>query len=211
MIYWFFTHNFHSSTSYFKNSLHFKYYRAAGIATSEEIVPEYVKKRVLILGVGNVLFGDDGFGPAVVDYLLKNCKIPDDAYVMDVGIGAGDVLFTVALSQEKPEKIIVLDAVDMKRKPAEIFEVSIDDLPANKITDFSMHLFPSTNLLRELSDQMGIEVIILACQAERIPNAVSTGLSDSVKQALPKAAEIVLKLAKKKQRREKLINISRLC
>jgi len=160
-------------------------------------VPEYVKKRVLILGVGNLLFGDDGFGPAVVDYLLKNYQLPDDVYVMDVGIGAGDVLFTVALSQEKPKKIIVLDAVDMKRKPAEIFELSIDDLPANKITDFSMHLFPSTNLLKELRDQMNIEVGIIACQAERIPDAVSPGLSDSVKKAIPKAAEMALKLSEK--------------
>jgi coenzyme F420 hydrogenase subunit delta len=107
------------------------------------------------------------------------------------------VLFTVALSQEKPEKIIVLDAVDLKRKPAEIFELSIDELPANKITDFSMHLFPATNLLKELRDQMGVEVVILACQAERIPDAVSPGLSDSVKRALPKAAEMALKLAEK--------------
>jgi len=160
-------------------------------------VPEYVKKRVLILGVGNILFGDDGFGPAAVDYLLKNYKIPDDVYVMDVGIGAGDVLFTVALSQEKPEKIIVLDAVDVRRKPAEIFELSIDDLPANKITDFSMHLFPATNLLKELRDHMGVDVVILACQAERIPDAVSPGLSDSVKRALPRAAERALELAGK--------------
>lgn len=169
----------------------------AGVKTSEETVPEYVKKRVLILGVGNMLFGDDGFGPAAADYLLKNCKIPEDVYVMDVGIGAGDVLFTVALSQEKPEKIIVLDAVDVKRKPGEIFELSIDDLPANKITDFSLHLFPATNLLKELRDQMSVDVVILACQAERIPDAVSPGLSDSVKQALPKAVEMALKLAEK--------------
>jgi len=169
----------------------------AGDKTSEETVPEYVKKRVLILGVGNILFGDDGFGPAAVDYLLRNCEIPDDVYVMDVGIGAGDVLFTVALSQEKPEKIIVLDAVDVKRKPAEIFELSIDELPANKVTDFSMHLFPATNLLKELRDKMGVEVVILACQAERIPDAVSPGLSDSVRRALPKAAEMALELARK--------------
>ena len=165
--------------------------------TSEEIAPEYVKKRVLILGVGNILFGDDGFGPAVADHLLKNYRIPDDVYVMDVGIGAGDVLFTVGLSQEKPKKIIVLDAVDMKRKPGEIFELSIDDLPANKITDFSLHLFPATNLLKELRDQMGVDIVILACQAERTPDSVSIGLSDSVKQALPKAAEMALKLAEK--------------
>lgn len=166
----------------------------AGVGTSEETVPDYVKRRVLILGVGNILFGDDGFGPAAVDYLLKNCEIPDDVYVLDVGTGAGDVFFTVALSQEKPEKIIVLDAVDVKRKSGEIFELSIDELPANKITDFSMHLFPATNLLKELRDQMGVEVAILACQAERIPDAVSPGLSDSVKRALPRAAEMALKL-----------------
>lgn len=161
-------------------------------------MPEYVRKRVLILGVGNMLFGDDGFGPAAVDYLLENYRIPDDVYAMDVGIGAGEVLFTVALSQKKPERIIVLDAVDMKRKPAEIFELSIDDLPENKITDFSMHLFPSANLLKELRDKMGVEVFILACQAERIPDSVNPGLSGSVKQALPKAAEMALKLAQKK-------------
>jgi len=169
----------------------------------EETVPEYLKKRVLILGVGNVLFGDDGFGPAAADYLLKNYEIPDDVYVMDVGIGAGDVLFTVALSQDKPERMIVLDAVDMKRKPGEIFELSIDDLPANKLTDFSMHLFPATNLLKELRDQMGVDVVILACQAERIPDAVSPGLSDSVKKALPKAVKIALKMAEKTATRRK--------
>jgi len=168
-----------------------------GVKTSEETVPEYVRKRVLILGVGNMLFGDDGFGPAAAEYALKNCKIPDDVYVMDVGTGAGDVLFTVGLSQEKPEKIIVLDAVDVKRKPGEIFELSIDELPANKVTDFSLHLFPATNLLKELRDQMGVDVVILACQAERIPDAVRPGLSDSVMQALPKAAEMALKLAGK--------------
>lgn len=167
----------------------------AGIRTTEGTVPEYVKKRVLILGVGNVLFGDDGFGPAAADYLLNNCKIPSDVYVMDVGIGAGDVLFTVGLSSEKPKKIIILDAVDVKRKPGEIFELSIDDLPSNKLAEFSLHLFPAADLLKELRDQLRVDIVILACQAERMPDDVSPGLSDSVKQALPKAAKTALKLA----------------
>ncbi len=163
----------------------------------EEVVPEYAKKRVLILGVGNVLFGDDGFGPAAVEYMLGNCKIPDDVYVMDVGISAGDILFNIALSQVKPKKIIVLDAVDLKRKPGEVFELSIDDLPINKMSDFSMHFFPSPNTLRELRDSMDIDVLILACQAERTPDSVSLGLSDAVAHALPKASEMALQLARK--------------
>ena len=170
---------------------------------SKEVVPEYSKKRVLILGVGNVLFGDDGFGPAAADYMLGNCGIPDDIYIMDVGISAGDILFNIALSQMKPKRIIVLDAVDVKRKPGEVFELSLDDLPASKMSDFSMHFFPSPNILKELKDQMGVDVVILACQAERMPDSVSPGLSDAVAQALPKAAEMALQLARKTRTRRK--------
>jgi coenzyme F420 hydrogenase subunit delta len=172
----------------------------AGIATSENIVPEYARKRVLILGVGNVLFGDDGFGPSAAEYMLGNCDIPEDVYVMDVGTGSGDILFNVALSQTKPEKIIILDAVDMKKKPGEVFQLSVDDLPVNKLSDFSMHFFPSANLLKELRDQMNINIIIVACQAENMPDSVSTGLSDSVEKAIPKAVELALKLAQQKPR-----------
>jgi len=160
-------------------------------------VPEYVKKRVLILGVGNVLFGDDGFGPAATDYLLKNFRIPDDVYAMDAGMSAGDILFNVALSQVKPKKIIILDAVDVKRKPGEVFELPIDDLPASKMSDFSMHFFPSPNILKELRESMGIDIVILACQAERMPDSVSPGLSNVVAQALPRASEMALQLAHK--------------
>lgn len=164
---------------------------------SKDVVPEYAAKRVLILGVGNVLFGDDGFGPAAAEYLQKNCKVPNDVYVMDVGTGAGDILFNVALSSKKPKKIIILDSVNMKRKPGEVFQLSLDELPADRMSDFSMHFFPSPNALKELRDQMGVQVVIVACQAGKMPDSVSPGLSEAVQKTLPKAAEMVLELARK--------------
>lgn len=164
---------------------------------SKDVVPEYAAKRVLVLGVGNVFFGDDGFGPAAAEYLQKNCTIPDDVYVMDVGVGAGDILFNIALSTTKPQKIIILDSVDLKRRPGEVFQLSLDELPGNRMADFSLHFFPSPNVLKELRDQMGIKVIIVACQAGRMPDSVSPGLSEAVQKALPKAAEIVLELARR--------------
>ena len=164
---------------------------------SDDVAPEYATKRVLVLGVGNVLFGDDGFGPAVAEYLQNNLKLADDVYVMDVGIGAGDILFNVALSPTKPKRIVIVDAVDVKRKPGEVFELTVDQLPANRLSDFSLHFAPSPNILRDLRDQMGIDVIVVACQAERMPDSVSPGLSDVVQRAVPRAAEIVQKLASK--------------
>ena len=33
-----------------------------------QVVVDYCKARVVILGCGNILFGDDGFGPEAVEY-----------------------------------------------------------------------------------------------------------------------------------------------
>ena len=162
----------------------------------QEILPEYSKKRVLILGVGNILFGDDGFGPATIDFILRNCRVPRDVYPLDVGIGAGEVLFTITLSPGRIEKIIVLDAVHLNKKPGEIFELSIEDLPENKIADFSLHLFPAANILRDLRDRIGIEIVILACQTEKMPEVVDLGLSRIVQRSVPKAAIKALRLAR---------------
>lgn len=163
----------------------------------DEDMLDYASKRVLILGVGNVLFGDDGFGPAAAEYIVNNCRIPNDVHVMDVGIGAGDILFNVALSPKKPERIIILDAVKMRKKPGTVFQLSINELPKSKLSDFSTHFFPATSILRDLRDQMDIEIIIVACQAKKVTKTVSQGLSDAVNKALPKAACLALELAKK--------------
>jgi coenzyme F420 hydrogenase subunit delta len=161
---------------------------------AENSKPEYVKKRVLIMGCGNPLFGDDGFGPETIAYIQKNCEIPSDVHVVDVGTGASKILFILTLSEKKPERLIILDAVNVGRKPGEVFEASIEDLLKHRVSDFSSHLFPTTNLLRELQNN-GVKVTILACQVEKIPEAVSPGLSEPVKKAVPKAAKIALKLA----------------
>ncbi|MFQ6081054.1 MAG: hydrogenase maturation protease [Candidatus Bathyarchaeia archaeon] len=161
-----------------------------------DATPEYVKKRALILGSGNLLFGDDGFGPATAEYIQKKCEVPNDVYVMDVGTGASRVLFELTLSEKKPKKIVILDAIDLKRKPGEIFEIQIEDLPENKLSSFSSHLFPATNLLKELRDAYGVDVSILACQIKRIPELVKPGLSEPVKKSVPKAAKIALRLAR---------------
>jgi coenzyme F420 hydrogenase subunit delta len=163
------------------------------MATS--VTPDYLGKRVLILGCGNTLFGDDGFGPETVAYIQNHCEIPDDVHVMDVGTGASKILLIMALSEEKPEKLILLDAVDVGREPGEVFEASIDDLLKNRVDDFSSHLFPTARVLRELQNK-GVKIVILACQVERIPDVVSPGLSEHVREALPRAAKTALELAR---------------
>lgn len=154
-------------------------------------LPDYLTKRTVVFGCGNTLFGDDGFGPAVADYLVDNCDVPDDVLVMDVGTSVRELLFTILLSETRPSSVIIVDAVDRGRIPGEIFEISVDEIPEKKTVDFSMHQVPTSNMLKELKDIGGIEVTIIVCQVQDIPEEVSPGLSGHVTQAVPRASKLI--------------------
>lgn len=156
-------------------------------------VPECYQKSTVILGCGNMLFGDDGFGPAVIAYLEKHYQIPKDIAILDVGTGAREILFTITLADKKPKRIIVIDALDCQKKPGEIFTVPIDNLPENKIDDFSLHQLPTSNLLKELKDLCQIEVVLLAAQPKYIPEIVKPGLSKKLQDAVPEVGKYIVK------------------
>jgi len=156
-------------------------------------LPAFCQKEILIAGCGNKLFGDDGFGPEVIDYLLHHYDIPDHIYLVDAGTGIRKILFTLSLSEPRPREIVIIDAVDQGKSPGEIFEIRLEQVPKEKIDDFSLHQVPSSNLLRELQDFCGVKVRVLACQVEAIPETVQPGLSESVKKAVPRMAQRIAK------------------
>lgn len=153
--------------------------------------PEWYDKSVLILGCGNILIGDDGFGPAVAQRLQGNFTIPADICVFDAGTSVREILFDTILSDKRPSKIVIVDAMDCGRKLGELFRLDIDSLPKIKIDDFSMHQIPTSNMLRELRDHCGIEVIVIACQVAGTCDSVNPGLSTPVEAAVKPAAELI--------------------
>ncbi|MCL4538583.1 MAG: hydrogenase maturation protease [Bacteroidetes bacterium] len=155
------------------------------------VVPQFCAKRTLVLGCGNLLFGDDGFGPAVIEYLEGNYLIPEDVCVMDVGTGVRNLLFTLALDPTLPQKIVIVDAVDRGMRPGEIFELPVENLPPEKTDDFSLHQVPSSNLARDLVDA-GIEVHVVVCQIDAIPQSVKPGLSRALMDAVPRMCSLIV-------------------
>ena len=158
---------------------------------NHETLPAYCKARVVILGVGNILFGDDGFGPEVANYLVSHYAIPDDTYVMDVGTGVRKLLFTITLSDEKPEEIIVVDAVDWGQDIGSLSLMLAADLPPSKVDDFSLHQLPTSNLLRELQEECGVRVTVVACDVSVMPGTIQPGLSTAVQRAVKTAAQLL--------------------
>jgi coenzyme F420 hydrogenase subunit delta len=157
-----------------------------------EQVPVYCRKEILIAGVGNILFGDDGFGPEVIDYLKNHYNLPKNICLADAGTGIRKILFTISLSEVRPKVIVIIDAVDKAKKPGEIFDILLDELPVEKIDDFSIHQVPSSNLLKELQDLCNVKVIIKVCQIQSIPETIQSGLSEPVKNAVPILAKKIV-------------------
>lgn len=152
-------------------------------------LPEFCLKPTLILGCGNILFGDDGFGCAVVEHLLAHHHVPEDVCALDTGTGVRKLLFTLCLSPVRPKRLLIVDAIDAQRPAGKLFEIDPATIPAVKLDDFSMHQLPTSNLLRELQEFCGVEVRVLACQTGPLPEEICPGLSEPVAAAVPRAAE----------------------
>jgi coenzyme F420 hydrogenase subunit delta len=163
----------------------------SGIEQSD--LPDFCRKPTVVLGVGNILFGDDGFGCAVVDYVEAHYRVPEDACLLDAGTGVRKLLFTLCLSAVRPQRLLILDAIDAGRRAGEIFEIDPAEIPPVKLDDFSLHQLPTSNLLRELQEACGVEVRVLACQTEPLPEEISQGLSKAVSGAVTEAAEWLIR------------------
>ena len=147
----------------------------------------------LVLGCGNALIGDDGFGPAVIEHLEQHYPIPQNVAAIDCGTSIRDILFDILLSPKKPGKMIIVDVTDSPGlAPGEIREIDIDQIRPEKISDFSLHQFPTTNMLKEIKEETPVDVRVLVVQVSDMPDEVKPGLSKPVQTAIRPMCERLL-------------------
>ena len=109
----------------------------SGIANRTGTVQDFFTKPVLIFGCGNILIGDDGFGPAVIGHLLANFDLPPDVAAFDVGAGIREILFDLMLMAHRPKVIFIVDAAfESGKRPGEIFEIEIAQIAPKKVERF---------------------------------------------------------------------------
>ena len=77
---------------------------------------------IVVVGCGNPLFGDDGFGPAVIEEMEK-LTLPDNVTIQDGGAGAPHFIFNF-LNPEVTKKLMIVDIADYSAKPGSISRIS---------------------------------------------------------------------------------------
>lgn len=155
----------------------------------------YLTKQSVVFGCGNPLFGDDGFGSQVIEFLQMNYSLPEHTAILDAGTAVRDMLFDILLSAQKPKQIIIVDAMNViGGVPGQIYQIDVDQIQPEKICDFSLHQFPTTNMLKEIQEGTDIDVQILVVQTSELPEEVSPGLTAAVAAAVPEMSRRVMTL-----------------
>ncbi|WP_243669888.1 coenzyme F420-reducing hydrogenase, FrhD protein [Methanoculleus chikugoensis] len=147
-------------------------------------------REIVIAGCGNPLFGDDGFGPAVVEELQK-LQLPDNVKVIDAGLGAPHFLFTLMEDAEVPvRKLIIIDIADFGANPGDVTKLRPEDLPPGTYRD--AHSWDLSEPLQRLKDV--IDITVIGCQPKRVASHEFElgGLTEEVEGAIPKTVRIVL-------------------
>ncbi|MDO5483352.1 MAG: HyaD/HybD family hydrogenase maturation endopeptidase [Desulfovibrionaceae bacterium] len=93
------------------------------------------EKRILILGVGNILLTDEGFGVRAVEYLQEHYDWPANVRLMD---GGTQGLMLMAELQEC-DLVVVLDVVLGPEAPGTVYLLEGEDLRKSLSFRDSMH------------------------------------------------------------------------
>ena len=82
--------------------------------------------RILILGIGNVLWADEGFGVRCVEALADRWSFPDNVRLLD---GGTQGLYLLPFLEEA-DALLVFDAIDYGLPPGTMKLIEGDDVPA---------------------------------------------------------------------------------
>ena len=140
-------------------------------------------KQTVILGVGNILQGDDAIGPNLVDHLQGRVE----ATLINAGEVPENYLSSIRAAQ--PEVVLIIVAIELGAEPGCIAVLDADRLRA--IGNFTRN--PGLAFLAVMiQDGTGAEVILVGIQPEATSFAAE--LSSPVHQTLHSLEEMLVNI-----------------
>ena len=153
--------------------------------------------RLLVVGVGNVLQGDDGFGVELANRLMARTDIPDDVKLMETGIGGMSLVQELMYGYDA---LLILDAYKNGGEPGQLFLLEpllpdLSHLKPHELRDYFSDTHYATPMralhFLERVGELPKVVNIVGCEPEEIDD-MKLGLSEVVTAAIPQAEKMVI-------------------
>jgi hydrogenase maturation protease len=137
--------------------------------------------KLLILGLGNVICGDDGVGVVAVDRLAREYELPQGVEALDGGTLGLALLHYAAGADD----LLLVDAIRADNPPGTLVRLSGDDVAPAVRERLSVHQIGVADLLEglRLLDAYPRRVLLLGLVPESLELRV--GLSPAVDAGLP--------------------------
>lgn len=135
---------------------------------------------ILVLGLGNTIMTDDGFGVRVVEVLSSRYHFPEDVSLLDGGTLGLDLLPRL----EGIERLLIVDALEMHAAPGATFRLEGEEVPRAFASKLSVHQMGVQDLLAvsELMGHLPQELVVWGVQPESIE--MGTELTPTVAAAI---------------------------
>jgi hydrogenase maturation protease len=145
---------------------------------------------ILVLGIGNLLWADEGFGIRALEGLHADWRFRAGVRLLDGGTQGLYLLPYV----EGCRKLLILDAVDYGLAPGSLKVVRDEDVPAFMgVKKMSLHQtgFQEVLSVARLRGWNPESVTLIGCQPETLDD-YGGSLSDTVKARMPEVLDIAL-------------------
>lgn len=144
---------------------------------------------MLVVGIGNVLLGDDGFGPSVVEMLRAGWELPNDVELLDAGtpgLDLGGRLYGRS-------QVLVLDAVSADAQPGAILRycgAELAHLPIKPRVSPHDPALAEALALVALAGESPVQVTLIGVVP--VATRLGLGLSPAVERAAREVVMMVL-------------------
>lgn len=143
----------------------------------------------LVLGIGNVLWADEGFGVRAVEALHDAWEMPAGVELLDGGTQGLNLLEPVL----RARRVLVLDAIDFDLAPGTLRVLRDRDVPAWGATKMSLHQQSFHELLSilDLQGRFPQPLLLIGVQPQCLSD-FGGSLSAEVRAQLPRTVEMAV-------------------
>ena len=146
--------------------------------------------KIIVLGLGNTMFSDEGFGVEVVREISNQCEFPSNVELIDGGT-QGIYLLPYF---ESADRLLIIDALIPTEYELKVYEYFDDELPAFIHRKLSSHQIGLSELLSiaKLHDKLPERIVLIGVPPQELE--MNVGLSSKIQLLLPLAATKGIKI-----------------
>lgn len=147
-------------------------------------------RRALVLGIGNILWADDGFGIRALETLEKSGFCPPEVALVDGGTRGLGLLSLV----RETEKLLLFDAVDSSNPPGTLRIFRNEEIPqvlSGARMNLHLDALPDVLALARLFGEYPEDIRLIGVQPAVLDD-FGGSLSTTVAEILPNAVRMAL-------------------